>query len=444
MSPPGTPQGWDDDAVSDHFRLTGVQLGVATAATQIEGGDPDSNWTDWAARPGTIADGSSPVRATDHWHRWRDDTELLASLGIPLYRMSVEWARVEPRPGEFDEAVLAQYRRELTLLLIKGIRPLVTLHHFSHPMWFERLGAFESPDAPAIFERFTRRVVEALGDLVDEWVTINEPNVYVAGGYVMGNFPPGVKSLRRALRVYGVLTAAHIAAYRAIHELRPGPATKVGVAHHLRLFRPANPRNPYHRVLARGMTRLFQTSIVKAMTTGEVDWPLRRAEGIEPGCYADFFGLNYYSRSTVSRFADGTATGVTVNDLGWEVYAAGLGRAARWAHHATGLPIWITENGTCDNTDAFRSRYLFDHLQEVAEAVASGVPIERYYHWCFVDNWEWDLGEGPRFGLVALDYETQHRTVKESGRFYAEIVRECGVTPELHAKYVAGQQYPTN
>lgn len=430
--------------MSDQFRLTGVQLGVATASTQIEGGDTDSNWTNWAARPGTIADGSSPVRATDHWHRWRDDTELLASLGIPLYRMSLEWARIEPRPGEFDEAVLAHYRRELTLLCIKGIRPLVTLHHFSHPMWFERLGAFESPDAAAIFERYTRHVVGALGDLVDEWVTINEPNVYVAGGYVMGNFPPGLKKLRRALRVYGGLTAAHIAAYRAIHELRPGPPTKVGVAHHLRIFRPANRHNPVHRLIARGMERLFQTSIVKAMTTGEMDWPLPRVEGVEPGHYADFFGLNYYSCSTVSRLADGTAKGVPVNDLGWEISPDGLGATARWAHQATGLPIWITENGTCDNTDSFRSRYLFEHLREVSWTAASGVPIERYYHWCFVDNWEWDLGEVPRFGLVALDYETQHRAVKDSGRFYAEIVQEGGVTPAMHAKYVAGQEYPTN
>jgi beta-glucosidase len=110
----------------------------------------------------------------------------------------------------------------------------------------------------------------------------------------------------------------------------------------------------------------------------------------------------------------------------------------------TGLPIWVTENGTCDNADAFRSRYLFDHLQQVAGEVAAGVPIERYYHWCFVDNWEWDLGEVPRFGLVALDYETQRRTVKASGRFYAEIVQEGGVTPAMHAKYVAGREYPTN
>ncbi|WP_344256401.1 glycoside hydrolase family 1 protein [Terrabacter carboxydivorans] len=426
------------------FRLDGMLLGVATAATQIEGGDVDSSWSDWADRPGTIADGSTPRRATDHWRRWREDTELMASLGVQVYRMSVDWARLEPRPGAWDETAFARYREELELLHERGIRPLVTLHHFSHPLWFERDGGWLAPGALWVWERFVAEVVTRLGDLVSEWVTINEPNVYVTGAHVFGDFPPGHRSLPEGLRVFEVLAAAHIRAYALIHSLRPGADTMVGVAHHLRPFRPGNPHNPWHRTLTAVMRRLFQDAIVQAMTTGEFAAPLRRPAGVRAGHYADFFGLNYYSRTPVTRFDDGTPPGVPVNDLGWEVYAAGLGVMARWAWETYRLPVWVTENGTSDAADAFRSRYLWEHLSVLGEVRAQGVPVDRYYHWCFVDNWEWAEGEGPRFGLVALDYETQERTVRDSGRFFSEVAHEHGGTLDMHARYVAGQVYPVS
>jgi beta-glucosidase len=436
-------------AVRDGFRVDGLLLGVATAPTQIEGGDVESNWSDWASLPGTIADGSTPARATDHWRRWRDDTELMASLGVQIYRLGVEWARLEPHPGQWDEAAFDRYRAELELLHDKGIRPLVTLHHFSHPLWLEREGGWLAPGALWVWERFVAEVATRLGDLVSEWVTINEPNVYVTGAHVFGDFPPGHRSLPEAFRVYDVLAAAHLRAYSLIHALQPGPGTMVGVAHHLRPFRPGNPRNPWHRALTPAMRHLFQGAIVQAMTTGEFTFPLRRPDGIparptdsDRAIYADFFGLNYYSRTTVTRFDDGTPQGVPVNDLGWEVYAAGLGEMARWAWETYRLPVWVTENGTCDAADTFRSRYLWEHLSVLSDVRAQGIPVERYYHWCFVDNWEWNEGESPRFGLVALDYETQERTVRDSGRFFADVIREGGATEELYAKYVAGQSYP--
>jgi beta-glucosidase len=192
------------------------------------------------------------------------------------------------------------------------------------------------------------------------------------------------------------------------------------------------------------MRHLFQDAIVQAMTTGEFALPLRRPRGVRRGRYADFFGLNYYSRTTVTRFDDGTPPGVPVNDLGWEVYPAGLAETATWAWERYGLPVWVTENGTADARDAFRSRYLAEHLEVVARLRARGVPVERYYHWCLVDNWEWAQGEGPRFGLVALDYATQERTVRDSGRFFAEIAAAGGITAAMRERHVAGRQYPVS
>nr|MBP8838962.1 glycoside hydrolase family 1 protein [Dermatophilaceae bacterium] len=151
----------------------------------------------------------------------------------------------------------------------------------------------------------------------------------------------------------------------------------------------------------------------------------------------DALGINYYSRSWVSTIGDGTRPGAQLNDLGWEIYPEGLARVARWAYDRWPAPIWVTENGTCDATDRFRAQYLHDHLEVMAAARATGLPFERYYHWCFVDNWEWAEGEVPRFGIVDLDYATLERTVKSSGRFYADVIAEGGVTDEIAARYLS-------
>lgn len=419
------------------FRLDGVLLGVATAATQIEGGCDTTNWADWAKTPGHIADGTTPVRATGHWERWREDTELMASLGIQTYRFGVEWARLEPQPGVFSDEAFAHYRDEITLLRDKGIRPLLTLHHFNNPRWFESMGAFEHPDCVPIFLRFVERVVTELGDLVEDWCTINEPNVYATFGYLYGVFPPGAKSLPRTLRVMTNLAHAHITAYELIHALRAGKPTRVTFAVHLRVFDPANPANPVHRALARAQEFLFQEAVTEAMCTGRFRMPLRRPEGIREGRYYDALGINYYSRSWVSKIGDAARPGAELNDLGWEIYPEGLERVARWAHDRWPAPIWVTENGTADNTERFRTQFLHDHLEIVAAARSTGLPFERFYHWCFVDNWEWAEGEVPRFGIVALDYATQERTVKPSGRFYADVIAAGGVTAEIAARHLS-------
>ncbi|MBK6441343.1 MAG: glycoside hydrolase family 1 protein [Actinomycetales bacterium] len=418
-------------------RLDGVLLGVATAATQIEGGCDTTNWADWAKTPGHIADGTTPVRATGHWERWREDTELMASLGIQTYRFGVEWARLEPQPGVFSDEAFAHYRDEITLLRDKGIRPLLTLHHFNNPRWFESMGAFEHPDCVPIFLRFVERVVTELGDLVEDWCTINEPNVYATFGYLYGVFPPGAKSLPRTLRVMTNLAHAHITAYELIHALRAGKPTRVTFAVHLRVFDPANPANPVHRALARAQEFLFQEAVTEAMCTGRFRMPLRRPAGIREGRYYDALGINYYSRSWVSKIGDAARPGAELNDLGWEIYPEGLERVARWAHDRWPAPIWVTENGTADNTERFRTQFLHDHLEIVSAARATGLPFERFYHWCFVDNWEWAEGEVPRFGIVALDYATQERTVKPSGRFYADVIAAGGVTAEIAARHLS-------
>ncbi len=421
----------------------GMRIGSASAATQVEGGTLDHSWADWAKR-GHIRDGSDPARANDHYRCWREDDEQMAAMGLQIARIGVEWARVEPRQNEYDEEAVAHYVTEAEWLNAHGIRPLVTLHHFTNPMWFEDKGAFTKMENVPAFLRFVEKMVRAFGTGVTEYVTINEPNVYAVDGYWFGLWPPGEKNFRKTFRVMSVLAAAHIEAYGIIHRLQKemGVAdTRVSFAHHMQVFAPQNPLNPLHRFAARTMEALFQGKLARAMTVGDFSFPLRNLVGAPGGRYCDFIGLNYYTRATVAGFVPGVRAGAPVNDLGWEIYPPGIVECAGKLYDILPLPVYITENGTCDNRDAFRCRYLYDHLKVLCE---SDLPVERYYHWCFTDNFEWCEGESARFGLVHVDYATQERTVKESGRFVSEVIAAGGVTEELYARYVQPQQYQKN
>jgi len=408
-----------------------LELGVATAATQIEGGDADTNWHRWAALPGRVKDGSTPARAADHWNRVGEDVALLREMGVRHYRMGLEWARIEPVRGVFDDAAIEHYRGELAALREAGITPLVTLHHFNNPGWLEERGAWTRPGTVPVFIDYVRHVVTRLGDLVDEWVTINEPNVYAIQGYVFGDWPPGEKRPGRAMRVMSHLAQAHIRAYQVIHALQP--AAKVGVAHDLRVFDPGTALSPLDRAAAGVMEFLFQGAILDAMAHGRFHFPLTGSGRVGRGRFYDFTGINYYTRSWVRGVAQGVRPERPVNDLGWEIYAAGLTRLIRSVARKYPGPVYITESGTADGVDAFRSRYIYDHLAAVVRARSD---VRRYYHWCFTDNWEWIEGEVARFGLVELDFETQERTIKESGRFYADMIAHGGVTNEAYLKWV--------
>ena len=320
---------------------------------------------------------------------------------------------------------------------------LLTLHHFNNPLWLEERGGFAQRDNITCYLRFVRKMVESVGDLVSEYITINEPNVYAYNGYLEGVWPPGRKSFLEMSRVMTNMAAAHIEAYGLIRKTRLQMGykdTRVGVANHLRAFAPKDPKNPLQRFWAERVEELFQGSLTKAMCTGRTAFPIGKHPSIVPGEFCDFHGVNYYTRSTVSGPADGVAENCPVNDLGWEIYPEGIGEVCRKVYGVLKKPIYITENGTCDNGDRFRARYIAEHLRVLCE---SGLPVERYYHWCFCDNWEWVEGTSARFGLVHVDFETQARTVKDSGKFYKRVIQEQGVSEALYEAFCGGE-YPKN
>ena len=292
------------------FRLKdNFLLGAASAATQIEGGDQNNNWYDWY-RQGYIKDDSDPSVATDHYNRWQEDLALMKEMGLQCYRMGIEWSRVEPMDGYFDEEAIAHYRQEIQALHDAGIPVLLTLHHFSNPLWLEERGAFAERDNITYYLRYVRKMVESLGDLVSEYITVNEPNVYAFNSYFQGIWPPGHKSFLEMGRVMTNLAAAHIEAYGLIRKTRLQMGfqdTKVGFANHLRAFAPKDETNPVHRFWASRIEQLFQGSLTRAMCMGKASFPMGSHPSIVPGRYCDFHGVNYYTRSTVSGPADGTA-----------------------------------------------------------------------------------------------------------------------------------------
>ena len=415
-------------------------MGVSTASMQIEGGDVNANWNDWYRR-GFIQDGTNPATDNDHWEKWQADTELMRQMGLQIYRFSVEWARLMPREGQVDEAVLDRYRQELLLLRKNGILPLLTIHHFSNPMWFEEKGSFEKRENLHYYLEFVELVVRRFGDLCSDYITINEPNVYATNSYFFGSWPPGKKSLSATIAVMENLAYCHINAYKMIHSIRKEMGfdnTMVGCANHMRVFAPKNKKNLWHRVSAKLTSYLFQDALTKAMTLGKFPFPLRNHGKLRKGEYTDFIGLNYYTRSTVSGIGDGVREGSPRNDLDWEIYPEGIVECAKMLYDVLPRPIWVTENGTCDNNDRFRCKYLYEHLKAIS---ASKLPFKRYYHWCFCDNFEWIEGNSAKFGLVAVDPETRARTIKFSGNFYSDVIRNGGVSKEMYEKYVAKQEY---
>ncbi len=425
-------------------------FGTATAGLQIEGGDTNNSWYEWC-EAGRIADGSHSIVACDHWNRVDEDVELVKNLGSHTYRLGVEWSRIEPSEGEFDPDALDHYRYEIGRLREAGIVPLVTLHHFTNPLWLEHSGGFARTDIVQLFMRYVGFVVQGLSDLVSDWITINEPNVYLVLGYLYGHWPPGKKDPIAFWRCARNMIRCHLAAYEEIHRIA-GPledGVKVGMAHHLRVFH-AEHGGATERAICRVYNRYFQDLFVRATTEAVA---LRPFGPLAPygrpgshGYFVDFLGINYYTRDTIGIHLDprtlfvkfGVPAGVPKNDLGWEIYEEGLREVCRRYGNAYDLPIWITENGTCDAEDRFRSQYVLDHLAVVAELVYEGSAVERYYHWTLMDNFEWAEGLSARFGLYEVDFATQKRTLRSSGALFREI---CDTRQLPGAATVPAPQY---
>jgi beta-glucosidase len=416
--------------------------GVSTAAYQVEGDNHNTQWARWE-QYGRIRSGDCCGKACDWWANAECDFDLARDLGLNALRLSVEWARIEPEEGRWDPKALARYREWLQALRERGIQPIVCLHHFTHPHWFENRGGFLHPEAPALFERFARYVVEGLHDLCHCWVTFNEPNVYAASGYVLGEFPPGkTGEISSAIRVTSVLARCHLRVYQLIHQLQP--EAEVGWAQHYVVFQPVG--SVFDRWVAGLLNETFNESFLQLIERGRLRFPLSLLDGnagnVQGAC--DFVGLNVYNRLHVafdplnlgqlfSRIF--VPEDAPQGDPGVErAYGEAYPKAVRVAvERASKLrkPIYILENGVPDASDRIRPWLLVHVLEEIRHLIAEGHDIRGYFHWTLTDNFEWTEGWKLRFGLIELDPITQARTLRPSARLYQQIARSNALKPEL-------------
>jgi len=412
-------------------------FGAATAATQIDGGDRASDWYEFSSEPGNIRDGSSSLIACDHWNRYPADHKIIQQLGLNAYRMGVDWSRFEPAPGEWDRQALDHLRGMLDSLRRKKIKTLLTIHHFALPAWWLARGGFTRSENLPAFLRFVEVILEYVADLVDEYITINEPNVYGYMSYVLGHWPPGESGLRglRLSRAAGRnMILAHVGMVeriRKIHGRKGKGKLRIGLAMHLLAFEPYRPDNAMDVDRTRRAEFLFNQAFSDCIHSGRLLAPYGRGEKIYDGSLQDFFGINYYSRRIIAfdLFSPGRffiremePGNVERSDLQWEIYPEGLYRVIHDSYARYGLPVRITENGIADARDDRRSSFLRSHLAAVLRAMEEGIPVEGYYHWSLMDNFEWAEGLSPRFGLVAVDYATQRRSVRPSALDYRKII----------------------
>jgi len=399
----------------------GFLWGAASASYQVEGGNENTDWAE-AAREGRVP---ACGLACDHYHRFAEDFDMAKSLGHTAHRFSVEWARIEPEEGKFDVQAMEHYREIIRALKARGLRPFVTIWHFTLPLWLAKKGGFESKEIPALFARYAAHVAGMLGDECC-FSTINEPEVFLTNGWLRGTWPPfkrftlldlvritnsGRAALRPAekgfaplftyLRVRNILAQAHCAAYDAIKKVRPD--AEVNIVRDVIVFKGG--KNPLSHIVAWCMNQ-FWTHAFQRKLKGKYD----------------SIGLNYYF---YKQFGDRTKYQKT--DTDWDIRAEGIYDAlmilARYKK-----PLFVSEAGIADAKDDRRADYIKKQVEGTWRAIQDGADVRGHFYWSLTDNYEWALGYTKRFGLIEIDYDTLERKIRPSAFVYKGICESNGLT----------------
>lgn len=389
--------------------------GAATASYQVEGGIENTDWAK-AAEEGRVP---RCGRACDHYHNFERDFNIAKELGHNAHRFSIEWARIEPKEGEFDQKAIEHYRQVLKALRSRKIEPFITLWHFTLPEWFAESGGFERKDAPEIFARYCAFVVSELGDMCNYFSTMNEPNVFGSNGWLRGSWPPfkrftltdmisitnsgrtyeskaqkGLGPVFLYFRVMKNLAKAHNAAYLKIKEV--APHVNVSVVKHVIYFH-AN-WNPVNKLISWFANYFWTHKFMKRV---------RR--------HIDSVGLNYYFHR---KFGDNATYEKT--DMDWDIYPEGIyGSLMMLTRYKK--PLFVSEAGLADEKDQYRADYITKQVQATYKAIQDGADVRGHMYWSLLDNYEWALGFEKRFGLVKIDYKTLERKIRPSAYVYKEI-----------------------
>jgi beta-glucosidase len=411
--------------------------GAAASAHQVEGGNCN-DWSEWEKenagrlareaknrwqswqqerfpemfRPENYVSG----RACGHYSRFREDFDLAKSSGHNAHRFSLEWSRIEPEEGRFNEEEIEHYRQVLLALKERGLEPFVTLWHWTNPLWVRDSGGWENEKTVGHFLRYAKRVFDEYRDLAKFWIPLNEPGTQVSYGYIFGSQPPAVKNKLRANKVLKNLMSAHKEVFRLNRTGAYG--YQIGCSHFM-FFNKAHKNRPWNILAAKIFDYVADSRFFRIY-----------------GDFSDFFGIQYYQPNFINFKIGGRIAGLLenkeprrwFNDLGWEIFPEGIYRVVKKAAKY-GKPIYITENGLPDAEDSHRRKFIEEHLRWLHKAIAEGVDVRGYFHWSLLDNFEMPEVRGfwPRFGLFEMDYRTSERRKRPSADYYASICKNNGL-----------------
>lgn len=402
----------------------GFLWGAATSAHQVEGGTKN-DWTAWEKKNANrlaseakskwahwqqqkfpeMFDPQNYIsgRACDHYSRFEEDLDIAQSLGHNAHRFSIEWSRIEPQEGKFDEKEIEHYRKVLKAIRVRGMEPFVTLWHWTLPVWLSKKGGALNKEFPIYFEKYTQRIIEELRGEVHFWITLNEPTSVTGASYGNGVWPPQKKNPLLALKVFKNLSKAHVLAYQKIHEI--SKSAHVGFVNILNYIEPNDKKSVLDKLSVK-IGNYFSNKKFFNLTVG----------------YNDFLAFDYYFHHRIKFPCFRKNENKELTDLGWEIYPEGIYHILKDLKKYN-LPIYLTENGIADVEDAKRKKFIKDHLCWIHKAIQENVDVHGYLYWSLLDNFEWDKGFWPRFGLVEVDYKTMERKVRPSAWEYAKICK---------------------
>lgn len=412
----------DDSVFPKHFFW-----GASTAAHQVEGGN-HNQWTvwelehakelaqtahqrlSWLPRWDEVKDRAEEPEnyisgdGVDHFNRYKEDFSLLKELNFNSFRFCIEWSRIEPKEGKWDEEAIAHYKNYILELRKRKIEPFLNIWHWTNPVWFEELGAFEKKDNLKYFDRFIKKISKELLDDVEYVITINEPNNYMSFGYMMGEWPPQKRNYLLGLKVYWNLVSAHRRAYKIIKENRP--SIRVGTAPNLANIQAKRPHNFLDQLSTKWMRYFWNW------------WFLNRIRK-----HQDFIGVNYYFSDYYANLGKRRNPKVPLNDLGWYMEPEGLYPLLIRTYVRYKKPIFITENGLADESDEYRRWWIEETFVAMQKAISEGVDLRGYFHWSLLDNFEWAYGWWPKFGLIKVDRKnSMKRTIRPSAKWFAKKI----------------------
>ncbi len=379
--------------------------GTATAAHQTEGYNTNTDWWQWEQKlkDYKVSPAEPSGIACDSYNRYEEDFDLCLQLNNNAVRISIEWARIEPQQGKYDENEINHYKKVLIAAKGRGLKTFVTLHHFSNPIWFADMGAWLNIKAPSIFASYAKKCAQEFGDLIDYYITINEPQVVALMSYTLGAWPPHMASYPKSLAAQLNLARAHVSAYNAIKKVANYP---VGLVNNIVWFYPAED--------SKDAIDKTSAKILNFLNSDIYMYPLKKK--------MDFLGLNFYF---TTRIKDGKRVNLddVQSDMGWWVNASGLENVLL-SLKKYNIPIYITENGVADAMDKIRKAFIRDMLIATHNAMEQGVNVKGYFYWSLIDNYEWQKGYWPRFGLVEIDRDNNlQRKPRPSFYYYADICR---------------------